>query len=32
VARADYLDWMAEIEMAQAAFLDIATRVFLRLG
>lgn len=32
VARADYLPWMAEIEAAQAVFLDISTRVFMRLA
>jgi GNAT superfamily N-acetyltransferase len=31
VARSDYLPWMAEIEAAQAVFLDISTRVFMRL-
>lgn len=32
VGRADYLPWMTAIETAQAAFLDISTRVFMRLG
>ena len=32
VPRADYLPWMAEIEQRQAEFLDIATRVFMRLA
>ena len=31
VARADYLPWMAELEASQAAFLDLSTRVFMRL-
>ena len=32
VPRADYLPWMAEIEQRQAKFLDITTRVFMRLA
>jgi predicted N-acetyltransferase YhbS len=32
VERGDYLPWMAEIEAQQAEFLDISTRVFMRLG
>jgi predicted N-acetyltransferase YhbS len=32
VERAAFLPWMAEIEAQQAEFLDIATRVFMRLG
>jgi GNAT superfamily N-acetyltransferase len=31
VARADYLPWMREMEASQAAFLDLSTRVFMRL-
>ena len=31
VDRADYLPWMTELEAAQAAFLDLSTRVFLKL-
>jgi len=31
VPRTDYLPWMAEIERRQAEFLDIATRVFMKL-
>jgi predicted N-acetyltransferase YhbS len=31
IARADYLPWMVEIETQQAEFLDISTRVFMRL-
>ena len=31
VPRTDYLPWMMEIERRQAEFLDIATRVFMRL-
>lgn len=30
VARADYFYWMHELETAQAVFLDLSTRVFLR--
>jgi len=30
VARADYLYWMHEIEAAQAVFLDLSTRVFMK--
>lgn len=30
IARADYLPWMIEMATAQAAFLDISTRVFMR--
>ena len=32
VARGDYLPWMAEIEAQQAEFLDIATRVMMRMA
>ena len=32
VRRADYLPWMAEIERRQAEFLDLTTRVFMRLA
>jgi GNAT superfamily N-acetyltransferase len=32
VPRTDYLPWMAEIERRQAEFLDIATRVFMKLA
>ena len=32
VARADYLPWMSAIENQQAKFLDVNTRVFMRLG
>lgn len=32
VARAEYQPWMAELEASQAAFLDLSTRVFMRLG
>jgi predicted N-acetyltransferase YhbS len=32
VERANYLPWMVEIETQQAEFLDIATRVFMRLS
>ena len=32
VARGDYLRWMSAIEDAQAKFLDVGTRVFMRLG
>jgi hypothetical protein len=32
VERANYLPWMVEIEAQQAEFLDIATRVFMRLS
>ena len=32
VPRADYLPWMTEIERRQAEFLDIATRVFMKLA
>ena len=32
VARGDYLRWMSAIETAQAKFLDVNTRVFMRLG
>lgn len=31
VPRADYLPWMHELEASQAAFLDMSTRVFMRL-
>jgi GNAT superfamily N-acetyltransferase len=31
VSRADYLPWMTELEASQAAFLDLSTRVFMRL-
>jgi GNAT superfamily N-acetyltransferase len=31
VARADYLPWMTELEASQATFLDLSTRVFLKL-
>jgi GNAT superfamily N-acetyltransferase len=31
VARADYFDWMREIENQQAEFLDISTRAFMRM-
>jgi len=31
VPRTKYLPWMAEIEQRQAVFLDIATRVFMKL-
>lgn len=31
VARADYQPWMAELEASQAAFLDLSTRIFMRL-
>jgi GNAT superfamily N-acetyltransferase len=31
VPREDYLSWMTEIEQRQAEFLDIATRVFMKL-
>ena len=30
VARADYLPWMTAMEAAQASFLDLSTRVFLK--
>lgn len=30
VDRADYLPWMSELEAAQAAFLNLSTRVFMR--
>lgn len=30
VARADYFYWMHELETAQAVFLDLSTRVFMR--
>ncbi len=30
IDRADYLPWMSEMESAQAAFLDLSTRVFMR--
>lgn len=32
VDRADYLPWMTEMEAAQAAFLDLSTRVFMKLA
>lgn len=32
VDRADYLPWMTELEAAQSAFLDLATRVFLKIS
>jgi len=32
VARGDYLRWMSAIEGEQAKFLDVGTRVFMRLG
>ena len=32
VARADYLPWMSALEEGQAAFLDLSTRVFMKLG
>jgi len=32
VARADYLPWMSALEESQAAFLDLSTRVFMKLG
>lgn len=32
VDRADYLPWMTELEAGQAAFLDLTTRVFLKLA
>lgn len=32
VAREDYLRWMSAIEAEQAKFLDVNTRVFMRLG
>ena len=32
VARGDYLRWMSAIEGEQAKFLDVNTRVFMRLG
>ena len=32
VARGDYLRWMSAIEGEQAKFLDLNTRVFMRLG
>jgi GNAT superfamily N-acetyltransferase len=32
VARTDYLPWMTELEASQASFLDLSTRVFMRLG
>ncbi len=31
VPRADYLPWMTAMEESQAAFLDLATRVFMKL-
>jgi len=31
VARADYLPWMTELEASQAGFLDLSTRLFMRL-
>lgn len=31
VARDDYFDWMRQIETQQAEFLDISTRVFMRM-
>jgi GNAT superfamily N-acetyltransferase len=31
VAHADYLPWMTDLEASQAAFLDLSTRVFMRL-
>jgi GNAT superfamily N-acetyltransferase len=31
VAHADYLPWMTDLEALQAAFLDLSTRVFMRL-
>lgn len=30
VDRAHYLDWMTDLETAQAAFLDLSTRLFMR--
>ena len=32
VERSDYLPWMTELEASQASFLDLSTRVFMRLG
>lgn len=32
VSRLDYLSWMTEIETQQATFLDVTTRVFMRMG
>ncbi len=32
VARADYLTWMTALEESQASFLDLSTRVFMKLG
>ncbi len=32
VARAAYLPWMSALEESQAAFLDLSTRVFMKLG
>ncbi|RYZ00015.1 MAG: GNAT family N-acetyltransferase [Alphaproteobacteria bacterium] len=32
VARGDYLRWMSAMETEQAKFLDVSTRVFMRLG
>ena len=32
VDRADYLPWMTAMEAAQANFLDLSTRVFMRMG
>ncbi len=31
IDRTDYLPWMTDMEAAQAAFLDISTRVFMRM-
>ena len=32
VARADYLPWMTALEESQASFLDLSTRVFMKLA
>jgi GNAT superfamily N-acetyltransferase len=32
IDRADYLPWMTQMEAEQAAFLDLSTRVFMRLA
>lgn len=32
VARSDYLPWMTALEESQASFLDLATRVFMKLA
>jgi len=31
VPRSDYLQWMTDLEASQAAFLDLSTRVFMKL-